>query len=292
MWNLISRLFTNPSPQVKNLDGELQDAAARCVAWAGASQAEVVGARLARLRQPGGLPDSAESLVSDAAAWVGEHVRCAYGGQWIESPQWGLVLEGIGGVKSLRLIPLAVVEKQLELGARFSLEGFLAGVGKRIAAERDAPDFAPVRLPAWESIRESSEPAAVALALAEEMRAEWKSRLRNDLPFTLVGVRELDGWLRSHYFVNRLEESTLVGAGFFVGEVARGLFGGEWSFRGASAFHEAALRFPELDYFPIGRIYKQMDQRPEGEKLDEYIRLVPSARKELRQQSEPSKESP
>lgn len=230
--------------------------------------------------------DQRERLLSDAASHIGEHVRAIAGGEWIEDEAWGVTLGGIGGIASGRFFPLPTIEKKIALGARFSLDAFLATLPARLEAERakahpcgEAPQDA-------EWIGKSGADALDFVAAQEQaFRAFWRQRFGGELPLSLLGMRELDGFLRSHYLLSFIEDTRLVQAGFAIGEVGRGLFGGEWDFRAATSIEKVALRFPELDYYPVGRIMKMMTERPEGSPLDEYLRVIPSARAELRKKS-------
>lgn len=217
-----------------------------------------------------------ESLIGDLAAFLGETVRGEHGGEWAEAPLHGPVVQGLGGIPQAVYHPLALAEKKVRDRSRFSLAGFHATLPRRLEAEATKPQPTPARPAA------GGPPAAVAGEASERLRAFWNRRFRVTLPLSLTGVRELDGFLRSHYFISLLPESFLFEAGCLVGEVTRGLFGGKWAWDEQPRPDRIALRWPELDYYPVGRIYKMMTTRPEGEPLDEYIRLVPSARAELR----------
>ncbi len=217
-----------------------------------------------------------ESLLADLAAFLGEAVREEHGGDWRDAPLHGPVVQGLGDIPQAVYHPLALAEKKAADRSRFSLAGFHATLPRRLEAEATKPQPTPA------SSATGGPPAAVARDASEQLRAFWNQRFRVTLPLSLTGVRELDGFLRSHYFISLLPESFLFNAGCLVGEVARGLFGGEWAWNEHPRPDRIALRWPELDYYPVGRIYKMMTARPEGEPLDEYIRLVPSARAELR----------
>lgn len=234
----------------------------------------------------GGL---SEAVASDAAAALGEHWRAAFGGRWAEDPLHGIVLAGSGGLPAARLIPLSAVLRRWERGDTYCLEKLTKSLEDRLAAEAALPPWPGGRM---EELRarlaglEGDEAAAAALSLAGEFRAHWRERPGGELPLSLVGVRALDGFLRTHYISCFLGPADLARAGFFLGEVGRGLFEGRWDFRGLPSLESAPLRYPELDYFPIGRIFKMMTGQPAGEPLDEYLRLIPSARAELRGRQE------
>lgn len=225
-----------------------------------------------------------ERFLESVTAAIGELAIERHGGQWHDDPVAGIVVERLGGVEGLRLHPEAVVARCIGPGTAFDLAQFFESLEPRIDAERAA---VPVRSsPAmdWDLLRKEAANEQAALE-ADRFRAAWRVRFRQELPFTLLGVRELDQFLRSHFLVSRFPESEWARAGFFLGEVGRGLFGGDWELANARAPHEAALHFPELDYLPIGRIYRMMTERPTGDPLDEYLRLIPSARSELRKQA-------
>ena len=145
MWNLLQSII-RPASQPPALEQELQEGADRFRRLLSDGTMVAAGQRLARLKTPGGLPDSAEQLLSDAAAWIGQQFQERYRGSWSDDPVLGLVLQEIGEVSGLRLVPLAVVEKQVELGAAFNLEAFFLSTAKRIEAEqRMAPGSALAR---------------------------------------------------------------------------------------------------------------------------------------------------
>jgi hypothetical protein len=224
-----------------------------------------------------------EEAIGDAIAWLGEFVRMEHGGRWETDPDEGPHLVGVGSLPTRRFFPLAVLEKKQELRDRFAVMKFLNALDSRLEKESARAPLGVV-LPAWGELR-SQPPNEVALDAANRWRAAWKQHFGADLPFTLTGVREMDGFLRSQYLISILSADDKVAAGFFLGEVTRGLFGGEWSLSEASAAHEAALHFPEIDYYPIGKVFKVLAERPEDQQLDEYVRLLPSARSELRKQA-------
>lgn len=300
IWSAISALFhekADPEHRDGSLEGNISTAADRFSNW--------VQKQTGEKPVPGepdtyGCIDTAlemlieksvelnEAAAGDAAAFVGEAARSGHGGRWAEHEIYGLVLLELGGLADGKLIAAGLVEKKWAIKEKLSLATFLGTLGKRIEAEKtkQGSDVHAGEL-ITDLLRDKSGDAAnVAVQqLAQEFRLYWKQRYRVDLPFSLTGVRELDGFLRSHYFANFLPDRMVYGAGFYVGEVTRGLFEGKWVFDGIgqdAGIEKAALHFPELDYYPVGRILKMMTECPEGEALDEYIRLVPSARKELR----------
>lgn len=231
-----------------------------------------------------------EEMASDAASFLGEAARRRWGGHWVEGPRYGLVLQGCAGIPTAKLMALPLIEKKWQLGSEFSLAGFFQALEKRFEAEKQHPhQLEPYRDEIKPRLAGKTGPEAQseADALSQEFRAYWKERFKVSLPLSLTGVRELDGYIRSNYYINFLTENQVAQAGFFVGEVTRGLFEGNWNFEGLDQIERAALQYPELSYYPIGRLYKMLTERPEREPLDEYIRLLPSARKELREKESP-----
>ncbi len=230
-----------------------------------------------------------ESFAADAACLLGEEFRRRHGGEWTDSRLYGPHLAGIGGIAEGRFHPMAVVERKWASGKSFTLAAFYGSLSPRIEAEQrisEAP--APSTQEYVERLRgRTGEEATQAVAgVIGEFREFWRGRYGISPPLSLTGIREVDGFLRSHYYVSFLSEGRFVQVGMFLGEVGRGLFDGEWDFSEMESVDRAALRFPELDYYPVGRIYKMMTERPAGEPLDEYLRLIPSARKELREQAQ------
>lgn len=225
---------------------------------------------------PGSPPP--EAMIQDAAAWLGEGARASVGGSWREDPVLGPVVANLGGAARLRLRPEDAIRKKCALRGGFSLAAFGERLPARIEAERQIPDH---NLPALEEIASlcHADPGDAADRCARALSEDWKRRFGAELRANLRSVRELDRWLRTHYLVCRASEAEWICAGLLVGEVARGLFGGTWV-PGADPIR-ATLRFPELDYQPVGRIYKMMTELPEGEPLEDYVRILPSARREL-----------
>lgn len=235
-----------------------------------------------------GLDD--EALLSDAAAFLGEALRRSHPpAQWEEDGLYGPVVTGFEGIQEGRLLPLPLAQRKVAGGAAFSLPEFAASLSRRLAAEREAPrDSPPTAQAIADRLRglHGADAQVGARREAESFREFWKFRQRADLPLTLLGVREVERWLRTHQVANFLSEGRMAQAGFFVGEVGRGLFGGEWDFAVLTTVDRAALRFPELDYLPVGRIYRLMVEGAAPQPLDEYLRLIPSARRELARQRE------
>lgn len=292
------RRLVRPAPArdapPRSLPEELERSAARFHGWAERlfGDAGAGGGRLALIdralgARPGGREELSEAIASDAAAALGECWRARFGGHWEEDDLHGVVLRGCAGHEGARLIPLGAILRKWDRPDGYSLEELTDSLGRRFEEEKKLPPWPGGDLPAMiEPLRglHGEEAAAAALALAEEFRAHWGERLGASLPFSLVGVRALDGFLRTHYTACFLGGADLARAGFFLGEVGRGLFQGQWDFRGATRVEAAPLRYPELDYFPVGRIFKMMTEQPGAEPLDEYLRLIPSARAELRKQ--------
>jgi hypothetical protein len=242
---------------------------------------------------PPGTPP--EGLLSPAAAWLGEAVRGRHGGHWREHPVFGLVLEQPGNFRNFIFLPLQTVLKKWELRGDLSIARFLENLEQRFQAEerlvayhnhtgRTAKEY--VRLLSGAADR--GEAVLVAKTEAQQFQRFWKERFGADLALSLTGVREAERFLRSQFFLITLRYETFVQMGFFVGEAARGLFEGQWDFREAAAENDparAALAWPELSYYPVGRVLRLLTEQPETETLDEYIRLIPSARNELRKQA-------
>jgi hypothetical protein len=244
----------------------------------------------ARPSPPGAPP---EALAADAAAFLGESVRRAHGGAWREDPFLGFVVSGVGGHAHLSLLPLAMVEKKWELGAGLRLDRFAATLPERLTrrAAHAAPDLPP---PAELILDPGRGALAVASDLASHFREDWRARFRAAPPLSLAGVREAERFLRSQFFLCGIDEAFVLRLGGFVGEVARGLYQGEWSAdeaRATGAPERLALVHPELPLYPVGRCLRLWHAKPEGEALDEFIRVIPSARSELRrrQPSAPSR---
>ncbi|MEQ8822430.1 MAG: hypothetical protein RLY93_19520 [Sumerlaeia bacterium] len=234
----------------------------------------------------GALP---ENLASDAAAFFGEAACLAHGGLWIEHGLMGLVLGEFGSIYNGHLVPLAMVQKKWELGPELSLSRFYATLPERIDLESQSLDYH--QTPALDPKEMGKEilmtglqdPNAPGVELTQEFQKFWKSRFKADLPVSLQGVREVDRFLRSHFFLYALHEETLIQAGFFLGEVGRGLYEGAWHMDNVADGNnplKAELVWPEITYYPVGKIYKFMTEREE-QTLDEYLRLVPSARKAM-----------
>lgn len=220
-----------------------------------------------------------KGVLEHGAIWLGECVREGYGGTWKEDPIFGVVVCDFAQVPGLRFRAHDAMQKKWELRKGFSLAAFANKLLDRIEGERG---LSVSDLPSPQAIAEmcSADPAGAAALCARALSLDWKSRFGAELPLSLRGVRELDRWLRTHYLVCGVTEAEMLCAGLFVGEVARGLFGGEWSPDPDPV--RTALRFPELDYKPVGRIFKMMTELPEREPLEDYVRVIPSARRELR----------
>lgn len=231
-----------------------------------------------------------EELLSDAAGFLGEEVRrTPAGGIWHEHPRLGIVLGGLAGVPWGKLLPLPVVERKWRRGAAFRLQDFLASLDRRLVAEKakaateDPAGFEEAAVRGSLAALPPDEAVAAQVRLLADF---WRARYRTELPLSLVGVRELDGFLRSHSFVNFLPDAVPLRAGLYVGEVGRALFGGTWVTDAAEP-ERCALRHPELDFYPVGRVLRMLTEFPDGDPLDEYLRLIPSARAELRKQGDP-----
>ncbi|MBX3729671.1 MAG: hypothetical protein KF858_10845 [Candidatus Sumerlaeia bacterium] len=292
---LIRSLFEPAPPpgQPPALEDEIAAGAGRFGAWVGrgranacpvaadslpAAERAVEALLAARPGEP--LPEEA---ASDAAAFLGEVVRVTHGGHWGDDPLFGLALLDVGGLPGARLLPLALVEKKRQLGTRLSWTRFFETLPARLDGERTRPMADPG--PMLPRLLAAESPVGAVQREAAAFGRAWQDRFGSPLVLSLQGVRELERFLRSQFFLCGLPPDAFVQAGLFVGEVGRGLFGGEWDFAEARETGEPAriaLRWPELPYYPVGRVLRLLTDQPEGEALDEYLRLIPAARKELR----------
>lgn len=236
-----------------------------------------------------GTDEIPHHLASDCAAFLGEAIRTRHGGEWEEDTLLGLVLRQPGNVSGASLVPLAIVEKKWQLGGGLKISRFVETLPERLQAEREHQGTlpSPGRTPQdiARSLLAQGPPDHTATQAAGEFQKFWRERFGQPLPLSLQGVRETERFLRSHFFLFALRHETLVQMGLFVGEVGRGLFQGQWNLdevRRDLDPTRAALAWPELSYYPVGRIYRLLTEQPEGETLDEYLRLIPSARAELR----------
>lgn len=300
----LKRLFIGgPPPPLPSRPGvgltELEKAAHRFADWVsdragrtiyiGFNALQDVDRELDRLRDDT-TPSTAlqESLAVDAASFVGVAARRELGGSWEEDPVFGLILRFPGGRGLVKLRALDLVQKKWELGGALSLKKFFEKLPDRLVAEcalpawNKSPDISSLDFAKRVAGKSPREAAELAADFTNQFRDAWMARFGRELPLSLSGVRELDKFLRTHYLVTAVSEEQLIGAGFFLGEVTRGLFDGEWDFREAEDATRAALVWPEIKYYPVGRIYKMITALPEGEPLDEYVRLVPAARKEMK----------
>lgn len=283
---------------------EIARAAQRFAQWASRAAGQPIAPRIEDIaaaeerfahaaRQPGasGTP---EAMLSDFAAYLGECGRAAHGGAWREDPLLGLVLVEVAGLPVVRLVPLAMAQKKAELGTELSLARFFETLPERLKRERPhaAPPEPPEDLAAQLAGGKWGTEQAAADAMARQFLAFWKTRHGLPLPMTLQGVREAERFLRAQFFLCTLPERTIAAMGFFVGEVGRGLFDGRWDFaelRAGGDVSRAALAWPELAYYPVGKVFKLLIEQPEGESLDEYLRLIPSARKTMREEIRPQR---
>jgi hypothetical protein len=137
---------------------------------------------------------------------------------------------------------------------------------------------------------ESEAEVEFAKRQAQLARARLSAQLGSDVPLTLMGLRSAERWLRGHFLVRTAPLDDFHRLGFLLGEVMRGLYGGRWDFadaRRTGDWAHAALVFPELPFLPVGRILKLLVEQPEGNGLDDYVRLVPAARSEMRRDRPP-----
>lgn len=275
------RFAMPPPPRERPLQDEARQGGVRFLSWAmgrgvDGEAVELLDRALESLKP---AESAGEELVADAAAFLGEQVRATHGGAWGEDPLLGVVLRGVGGLPLARLRPLEAVELKLRDPGGMALGAFVAKLPERLAVEelhRDYLSRSEPREPAF--LAERLDPATMAQAQAAAFRMFCQGRLGADLPPTLVAVQELDRWLRTHYLLCTVREETLWQAGFFLGEVMRGLFGGAWRLD-APRPDGVALAWPEIALYPVGRVFKMLQECPTVEPLDEYARMVPAARR-------------
>ncbi len=228
--------------------------------------------------------DFTDTFLSGLAAWTGERLRTKHGGSWSEDSAHGLVLSGVLGVAHVRAFPLAIAIHKTAKSDTFSIQTFMNNVDEGLRREKAFTEYHSSAPSALDGHGFENTPTT-ARELAESFRSFWLMRFGRPLPPSLHGVRQMDSFLRSQYLFATVRDETIAQSGFFLGEVARSLFQGEWDFtkaRETGAAKDAALCWPEIDLYPIGRIYKMLTERPDADPLDEYIRLIPSARSELR----------
>ena len=170
---------------------------------------------------------------------------------------------------------------------QISLSRILASVPKRITQYKQIREK---KLVAWNQDDSNAvielwkeKKALTPSILIKDLQSDFQKAFDRELAFSLEGVKELERYLRSHFFFCDCTEMFLYRAGFFVGEIARQLFQGHWRFDPDAELETSrfVLQYPELSYYPIGRVFKFMATQPLDEHLDEYIRLIPSARKEM-----------
>jgi hypothetical protein len=281
------KLFSSNSPPEHQ--SPVEEAAHRFAQWSTGEAAvkiddlDRIDQAINEKRITQGEGEMSEAFASEFASYLGELARQHFGGQWTEDPRFGYCLCDFSEMKPGRFFPLSLAEIKWESGESFKLTTFFKTLEKRLEAEKNKSVGESV---CEEDFLNNTE-GNIGQKGTEQFRAFWKDRFGVNLPITLLGVREVDGFLRSHYIACFLTDFQLITAGFFIGEVARGLFEGEWIKEKAGTIEKTALRFPELDYYPIGRIFKMMTEHPAGDPLDEYIRLIPSARRELQKSKEP-----
>ncbi|CAN5278802.1 hypothetical protein BH09SUM1_BH09SUM1_32880 [soil metagenome] len=285
----------NPEPDpVFSVDKNLERSAKRFEEWVTAHPTALdpaeqnFGRRMDRALESirGSDADAAlpNQIANDAAAYLGEALRKDYPeAVWREDEMYGLHLANLANMPHARFLALHATQKKWELRDKLSLAKFLESAPARIEAESKLPHLSQTSDIKWQG-RIGEEARSAAEHHAQAFRKYWSDRHQSELPPTLLGVREMDKFLRSNYLLNFLGEEQLIAAGFFLGEVARGLFGGHWDFSRSSNRINAALVYPELEFYPVGRIFKMMTEQPEGEPLDEYVRLIPSARKAVREE--------
>lgn len=301
-FDALRRFFAPPAPQPAGLDALVRAEAAAFASWldarkaAGADAIERVDSAMEAEKAARTDAEPPAELLSQCAAFVGERLRESHGGAWQEDARFGLVLAAPGGIGHAMAFPLAMAEKKWELGAKLKLAQFFANLPAGFERERTRSGYAAnARALSREEVaaRVTATPAGretwFAQASAEAFRTFWRARFGADVALSLQGVREAERLLRSQFLLLTLREETLVQMGFFAGEVARGLYQGEWDFAEARAGSDparCALRWPELPLYPVGRTLRVLTERPEKEALDDFIRTVPSARSELRKRTQ------
>ncbi len=235
-----------------------------------------------------------ESLGVDAAAFMGTEFQKRFpGGDWIHHDFYGVALAKPGGVETGVFAPMPLVESYWKFGNP-KLTLYFDEVAKRLEIEKAAFNPLIIReneiLKALKDARENKSENETAVILCQRFQEFWLDRHSMELPVSLQGCRILDRFLRENYFLNFHRQETYILAGFYLGEIIRGLFQGEWKLD-ASDIIRSRIEWPELSYYPVGRIFKMLSEFPIGEPLDEYVRLVPSARKEIRNQQSGKKEN-
>ncbi len=222
-------------------------------------------------------------LVENTAAFIGERFIKKFGGEWAEDETYGMIISSFQG-KDSGFDPFALSERAWEIGERNFLGSFFSAVPKRLSHEKKIrPEWTEAQKKFREILNGKELDNGSIVRIIEVFRDNWEACFGRELPLSLIGLKELDKYLQSHYILNFLSIEELIAAGLYTGEIGRQLFGGEWIIPESKRSDRIALRYPELDYFPVGRIFKMMTEKPEKEPLDEYIRLIPSARKELRE---------
>lgn len=297
---LLNTLLKAPVPST-GFDQDAAESLLRTEEWLADRGVARGGDLPARLDEAFAWPRAVKSAlpldpeVLHAAAALGEYVRRVFGGRWVAAEETFYAephVAEFGGLSAGKFFPLPLLEAAWLARQGNFLESFCGALPARLSAERERLERAGSLEAPWKDHGGAEGP--VALSVASESAQAFRlwmdqSTGAGKIPLSLVGVREIDRFLRSHYCVNCLEEDALVGAGFFLGETARGLFGGTWSLKETPPWDRAALVWPELPYYPVGRVFKMLTQRPLGDPLDEYIRIIPSARKALQaEQSAPT----
>jgi hypothetical protein len=228
-----------------------------------------------------------EQLINGISAYLGILVQERFRGVWQEHFLFGVSLGELYGIPGMVFSPRHLVEKKWLMGSGLSLERILGSIPQRISAARREREVFQM---GTRTIRElllelgkEEKPLALILSLkATEFSLHWEKRFQKRLVRSLVGVRELDVFLRSQYFFFSCEDELLFGMGVFLGEVARGLYGGKWEIKQTNSTAELVLEFQELELYPVGKILKALSIQPEGDSLEDYLRVIPSAREELR----------
>jgi hypothetical protein len=230
-------------------------------------------------------PQAAASadLLSDLAALLGGHVRSTVGGQWGDDPLFGLSILQPRTLPHAVIGPLQAIRKKWQLGEGLKLANLVANLPSHLNAQARRPESPPLVIP-----QSGMDESAFAASCAKQACTFIARDLGVDIPMTLVGLRHAERWLRGQFLVRTVPLADLHRLGFLLGEVMRGLYGGKWSFdqaRQTADLADTALIQPELPFYPLGRVMKMMLEQPEGNGLDEYVRLVPAARKGMKDES-------
>jgi len=225
--------------------------------------------------------------ISNASAYLGELVIEKFDGEWIDDHLFGYVVENIGDSNNLSFSPSHLIQFFLTSKGKVSLSRILGSLPERIKQSKKIEEKI---LASWGALDHfffarlwNEKKALTPSILCKQLQDDFEKAFDRKLVLSLEGVKELERYLRSQFFFCELTEDFLYRAGFFVGEVARQLFQGTWKFDQDTELETSrfVLQYPEISYYPVGRVFKFLVTQPMDEHLDEYIRLIPSARKEM-----------